>query len=104
MELLQVLYNIYIYIPIYPSLISSHLLISLPLPLLLLLGDILSVRNIVIDRFFGDMLDDVRDALSVHPPILQFLHELQNKVNLLIREVDGVRNGILKRINEENIR
>lgn len=60
----------------------------------ILTGNLLSVRNIVIERFFADTLDDVADAL-VQPPIIAFLKELKEKVSKKLQEVEQERTKLL---------
>lgn len=58
-------------------------------------GDPLSVRNIIIDRFFGDSMDDVADILVAKPYLIAFLQELKQKVNTMAEEMDQIRNKII---------
>jgi uncharacterized protein YqgQ len=54
------------------------------------------VRNITIDRFFADTLDDVADVMT-QAPILAFLGELRKKVEDMILEVEEIRNDLILR-------
>eukprot|EP01119_Soliformovum_irregulare_P000862 TRINITY_DN10630_c0_g2_i1.p1 TRINITY_DN10630_c0_g2~~TRINITY_DN10630_c0_g2_i1.p1 ORF type:complete len:453 (+),score=104.05 TRINITY_DN10630_c0_g2_i1:43-1359(+) len=57
-------------------------------------GQILSVRNIIIDRFFAETLDDVADVLT-NPIVVEFLAELKGKVVTLLHEATNERNRLL---------
>jgi hypothetical protein len=51
-------------------------------------GNLLSNRNIAIDRYFDGTIDDVLDVLP--PPIHAFLAELKEKTKDLIHEISHV--------------
>jgi hypothetical protein len=53
-------------------------------------GDLLYVRNISIERFFAETLDDVADVLT-QPSIIEFVAELKAKVKDLLRQMDQIR-------------
>ncbi len=52
---------------------------------LLITGNLLSNRNIAIDRFFAGTIDDVLDVLPA--PIHLFVHELKDKTKVKINEI-----------------
>eukprot|EP01114_Cavostelium_apophysatum_P024857 TRINITY_DN9909_c0_g1_i1.p1 TRINITY_DN9909_c0_g1~~TRINITY_DN9909_c0_g1_i1.p1 ORF type:complete len:439 (+),score=116.96 TRINITY_DN9909_c0_g1_i1:105-1421(+) len=51
-------------------------------------GNLLYVRNIVLERYWKETLDDVEDAIQKHPPIVKYLDELKLKVNALLQEAE----------------
>lgn len=62
-------------------------------------GDLLYVRNIVIDRYFAGTLDDVEDVLLLKPPIIEFLKELKGKVLKIEEEIQRAREDFLSKVD-----
>jgi len=55
----------------------------------LIMGDLLFQRNIVIDRFFEENIDDVMDVL--YDPLIRFLDEMKEKMKAMLEEVKEIR-------------
>jgi len=60
----------------------------------LIMGVLLFQRNIVIDRFFEENIDDVMDVL--YDPLIKFLEELKEKVKCMLDDVKEIRIQLVK--------
>lgn len=56
-------------------------------------GNLLSNRNIVIERYFAGSLDDVWDSLA--PPLVEFIDELRGKVRKMTEVVHALKDALL---------
>ena len=65
----------------------------------LITGNMLSNRNIAIERYFGGTIDDVMDVLP--EPIHRFVKELRAKVKNLIAEVEKLRGEFVQTLPKE---
>jgi len=66
---------------------------------LLITGNLLSNRNIAIERYFNGTLDDVLDVLP--RPIHSFVAELKEKTKNLIQELSGIVKQFLSELPDE---